>query len=154
MSGFLIVTDSSVLIGLDRIGRIDILPATFPDVVAPPAVVAEYGAAPEWLRVLPVSDPAVADALVLQRLDAGEREAIALAQEYPGSLLLIDERRGRRYALAAGLQVVGTAGVLVQAKRSRAVTAVRPLLDALRRHDFRLSDAVYRQVLAAAGEAG
>ncbi len=94
MTGLRIVTDSTVLIGLDRIGRLDLLPATFPGVVAPPAVVAEVGAAPDWLRVVAPVDPSLADALVLYGLDRGEREAIA--QEHADSLLLIDERRGRR----------------------------------------------------------
>ena len=34
----LVVTDSTALISLDRIGRLDLLPAVFPDVMAPPAV--------------------------------------------------------------------------------------------------------------------
>lgn len=153
MTDTLIVTDSTVLIGLDRIGRIDVLPATFSNIAAPPAVVAEFGTQPDWLRLIPLRDPSRAEALVLYKLDPGEREAIVLAQEHAGSLLLIDERRGRRYAIAAGLQVVGTAGLLVRAKRSGAVDAVRPVLDALRAYGFHLGDAVYEQTLSAAGEA-
>ncbi len=153
MTDTLIVTDSTVLIGLERIGHLDVLPATFSNVAAPPAVIAEFGICPDWLRLVPLRDPSRAEALVLHKLDLGEREAIALAQEHAGSLLLIDERRGRRYAIAVGLQVVGTAGLLVRAKRTGTIDAVRPVLDALRTSGFRLGDAVYAQALAAADEA-
>ena len=153
MTDTLIVTDSTVLIGLERIGRLDVLPATFSNVAAPPAVVAEFGSCPDWLRPVPLRDSSRADALVLHKLDLGEREAIALAQENTGSLLLIDERRGRRYAIAAGLRVVGTAGLLVRAKRIGAVASVRPILDALRASGFYLGEAVYTQTLVAANEA-
>ena len=152
MTGPLVITDTTVLIGLDRIGRLDVLPALYPDIVAPPAVVAEFGSLPDGWRIVPVADPARAAALALYKLDPGECEAIALAQEHAGSLLLIDERRGRRYAIAAGLRVVGAAGVLIQAKQSGVVENVRPLLDALRANGFHLSDTVYRQALALAGE--
>ncbi len=152
MTGPLVVTDSSVLIGLDRIGGLGVLPTTYRDLASPPAVAAEFGAVPEWLRVVAPADASLAAALSLHKLDADECEAIALARENAGSLLLIDERRGRRYALAVGLRITGTVGVLVQAKQAGHIEAICPLLDALRARDFRLSAPVYRQALAAVGE--
>lgn len=44
----LVVTDTSPLIALERIGRLDLLPSLF-SVCAPPAVVAEFGQRPDWL---------------------------------------------------------------------------------------------------------
>lgn len=46
-----VVCDSSCLIALERIGHLDLLPALFHPVQAPPAVRQEFGAAPEWLRI-------------------------------------------------------------------------------------------------------
>lgn len=45
----LIVTDTSCLIALDRIGHLDLLPALF-TVHAPPAVLSEFGQRPSWLH--------------------------------------------------------------------------------------------------------
>ncbi|MFZ6031519.1 MAG: DUF3368 domain-containing protein [Chloroflexota bacterium] len=62
---------------------------------------------------------------------------------------LLDEKDARRLAIP----LLGTVGVLAQAKRSGLITSLRPLFDQLRSHGgFRLSDAVYRDALRSAGE--
>ncbi len=149
----LVITDASVLIGLERVGHLSLLPDLFGEVVAPPAVVEEFGGQPDWLRVEAVEDSgALREAQALQ-LDRGETEAIALALAYPGATLLIDERRGRRYAAFRGIRIVGTFGLVVLAKSNGLLPAVRPVLDALMAEGFRVSQAVYERALAAAGEA-
>ena len=45
-----IVLDSTCLIALERIGRLDLLPSLFDSLFAPPAVVHEFGTRPEWLQ--------------------------------------------------------------------------------------------------------
>ena len=62
-------------------------------------------------------------------LGAGEAEAIALAQEIPASLLLIDEADGRAIAGSLRLNLIGTTGVLVQARKVNAIPKLKPLLD-------------------------
>lgn len=147
----LVVTDTSCLIALDRIDQLGLLPALFA-VLAPPAVVAEFGQRPAWLDVRPAPDPERVVAL-LERVDQGEAEAIVLALSVPGADVLIDEARGRRGAERLGLQVTGTAGVLLEAKRRGLVPTVRPLLDALvHEHGFHTSDGLYAAVLRSAGE--
>lgn len=148
----LVVTDSTALISLDRIGRLDLLPTVYPEVMAPPAVVEEFGRRPDWLAV---RSPQDADAAWAARahLDAGEAEAIALALERPGSAVLLDEQRGRAYAAALGVHVVGTFGTLIRAKREGLIPEVRPLLDALMEAEFYASSALYHRTLVLAGEA-
>jgi predicted nucleic acid-binding protein len=74
-------------------------------------------------------------------LDLGEREAIALAQMTPGSLLIIDDGDGREEARRRGLRITGLLGVIRDA-------ALRGFLDfddaiqKLRNTDFRLSPEV------------
>lgn len=50
---------------------------------------------------------------ILEDLDAGEREAIFLAEEMRASLLLIDEKQGRLEAKRRSISTIGTLGVLL-----------------------------------------
>jgi uncharacterized protein len=67
-------------------------------------------------------------ALTYTGLDRGEAEVLALAVEHSARLVIIDERKGRRYARRLGLSLTGTLGVLLLAKEEGLVTAVAPLI--------------------------
>ncbi|MEM1127911.1 MAG: DUF3368 domain-containing protein [Bacteroidota bacterium] len=146
------VVDTSVLIGLSHLGRLDLLPTLLGTVLAPSAVIREFGSLPDGVQERLVQDTAQVQEHRAQFLGVGEAEVIALAHELRVELVLIDERRARRYAAAQGLTVVGTAGILVQAKRAGLLAAVQPLLETLRRRGFRLSDRLYNHVLTLASE--
>ena len=114
---------------LDEIGR---LPYQF---VAPAEVAAEIHAGlaqghpigvPAWLKVLPLSGPLSPVAVVT--LDAGEAAVIQLAQEQGIQKVCLDDLKGRRAALAVGLQVFGSLGLLALAKSLGLIPAIRPLL--------------------------
>jgi predicted nucleic acid-binding protein len=87
------------------------------------------------------------------RLGDGEWEAIALAVELGASAILVDDRPARRLAEAAGLTVIGTLGLLLEAKRAGHVRTIRAELDKLLETSF-LSQQLYDQVLSMAGEHG
>lgn len=70
------------------------------------------------------------------QLDAGEREAIALASEQQSSLLLLDERDGTITARSRRLTVIGTLGVLDQAA-IRGWIDLPAVFDRLRQTTFR-----------------
>jgi predicted nucleic acid-binding protein len=55
-------------------------------------------------------------------------------------------------AEAAGINVIGPLGLLLEAKRARTITAVRPELDKLLKTSFFLGRQLYDQVLRQAGE--
>jgi uncharacterized protein len=74
------VVDSACLIGLERIGRLDILPALFDPVLIPPEVAREFGISLLWLRVEAPANLPLLSALKML-VDDGEAEAIALAGE-------------------------------------------------------------------------
>ena len=76
-----VVTDSTCLIGLERIRHLNILPALFEPVLIPPAVQQEFGVSFPWLQVQIPLDQGQVIALKML-IDEGEAEAIALAYQF------------------------------------------------------------------------
>lgn len=158
------VADSSVLITLGHLRRLDLLLRRFPDGVwAPPAVwreVTGQGAsrpgaqevtATSWVQIESPKNTHLVRSL-RSDLGPGESEAIVLALEKQ-SVVLLDEREARKRARALLLPVLGTVGVLIWAKRERLIESVKEALDFLQRgNQFRLSLEVYRQALRDSGE--
>ena len=159
----LVVSDTSPLRALAHLGRVGLLRDLYAEVLVPPAVVGEL-AAPK--RGMPLVEVADYDFLVvrapkggatlrrlLDDLDAGEAEALALAREVGATTVLMDERDGREEAKRMGLRPVGVIGILVQAKARSLIEEVGPALIRLRVElRFRFSDDLYRHALKLAGE--
>ncbi len=145
------VTNSTCLIGLERIGQLDLLPQVFSTVFAPPTVAAEVRSPLSWLTVQAVQNLAVVATLRTQ-MDAGEAEAIALAMELGDVILILDDKKARRVAQQIGLRVIGTVGMLLRAKRQGVIGEIKPLLTALIQADFRIADAIIREALRLSGE--
>ena len=145
------VTNSTCLIGLERIGRLDLLPRVFSKVFAPPMVAVEVGTEADWLRVQSIQNSAVV-AILKTQMDEGEAEAIALAMELGDVLLILDDKKARRVAQQIGLKVIGTVGMLLRAKRDGIITEIKPLLTALVQVDFRITDGIIQEALRLSGE--
>ena len=101
-----------------------------------------------------VDDVDLSAALVKTPLDTGEKAAIALALSMhdPESSLLIDEVLGRGVAKQYGLRVIGSAGILVVAKRRGVIKKVEPILREWRQMGYWLKESLVAQILRAAGE--
>ena len=158
-----VVTDAGPLIALARIKQLPLLPVLYGEVIMPTAVCEEEfeaderreGAAvlqeAEWLQTRSVMDR-TAVALLRERLDAGESEAIVLALQIEADIVLMDEARGRRVAAARGLPLTGTLGTLILAREKGLVDRVAPHLDRLRKEGFYMSETLYEKVLKRARE--
>lgn len=85
-------------------------------------------------------------------LDVGEREAIALALHVSADVIILDDLDGRRRAEQLGLDVIGSAGILLQARRRGLIDTVRPDLDAMVAAGLYVSTRLYHEILEAAGE--
>ena len=162
-----VVSDSSPLVYLTRLGRFELLRQIYGEVLIPSAVWQEVAVAgagfPEggtvrqavadgWL--VPVSAGAVRPSIAasIAGLGDAEREAIQLALER-GAMLIVDEADGRQAAMLLGIPTTGTVGVLIEARLRRLITTLKPELDRLRSTtNFRLSDPVYHRALAAVNE--
>ncbi len=94
------------------------------------------------------------DATGKASLDSGEKSAInyALTQDPQHSRLLMDEVRGRAVAKHLGLAVIGSAGLLVVAKKMGLIAQVKPVIESWRQAGYWIDKAVVSSVLQAAGE--
>lgn len=76
----------------------------------------EFGSAlPEWVQIRTVTDVHFQSLL---DIDPGEASAIALAMESEPSLLVIDDGKGRKAAQRLNLNITGSLGIFLRAKRS------------------------------------
>jgi len=76
-------------------------------------------------------------------LDDGEASSIALALEHENSLLIIDERKGRKHASRLGLKITGVTGIIIRAHNEGHIVSGKDKLDELIAQGFRLSDKIY-----------
>lgn len=144
------VIDSTCLIALERIGYLDLLPALFDTLAAPPAVEREFGSTLDWLQIRAPANAGLLRDLSMS-MDEGESEAIALAVERKAPIIL-DDKQARAEARRLGLRVTGTLRILLEAKKARLIGNVTQLIDALETSGFYLSADLKDQVLSMAGE--
>ena len=121
------VVDTSPLIFLSRLGRLDLLKRSADTVCLTQAVLDEIRAKPDeatqaieqacqsWLSVRRV-DNRDAVAILQADLDLGEAETIVLAREINADMVVMDDLDARRFARRVGLNMIGTMGVLPAAR--------------------------------------
>ena len=156
-----IVVNSTPLVAFWAIGRLDILRSLFGEIVIPPAVREEFLSTEKeirrkvlrdelWIQVIELENPNRVAAYA--SLDTGEAQVLALAEEQNASLVLIDERKARRYAERLKLPLSGTLGVLLLAKEEKIISTISPLIKAIQEAGLYLHDDLIEQVLQIAGE--
>lgn len=158
-----IVCNSSTIIAIARIGRLDILEKVAKSIVIPPAVyeevvikgtnrpgVIEVREA-KWIKRRDVSDRELAKRLNII-LDPGESEAIVLAKEINADLIILDDDKARKTAISEGLKVTGLLAFLIQAKEKGILKRVKPIMDELRRKGLFIGEDLYQDVILKAGE--
>ena len=159
----IVVSDTTPLISLLKINRIDLLERLFGEVLIPQAVFneltsderfqveAEQLKRKEFIRMKPVNNPESAD--ILKRatgLDQGESEAIVLSDELKADLLLMDEAKGRNVSTQMGLQIMGTIGLLMAAYEEQELTSdeIRKCIDGLQRAGRHIGQRHYQMLLS------
>ncbi len=158
----IVVSDTSPILSLALIGRLELLRDLYGAILIPDAVrweiiaTGQSGAGAvaqvDWIITRPIEHDVVLK-LLLREVDRGEAEAIALALQSNADILLVDERKARHLAAYLELGVAGLLDVLQEAKRRQLITSVKPVLDELvARARFRLSHKLYQRTLFTAGE--
>jgi uncharacterized protein len=158
-----VVSNTGPLIALAMVGHLELLPRLYGRVLVPHAVLneatiagagrigADEIAAADWL--VGIHADTLPEPLLAMELGQGEAEVILMAQRLKAEWVLIDDRRARRIAEQAyGLQVKGSVGILVAAKRQGLIPTVRPILESLTTQGYYLSRRVIDRVIEEAGE--
>lgn len=157
----IVVADSSPLISLAILNKLDFLGELFDEVFIPEAVFTEITTTGKPFsdilrhfsatKIKKVKNK-VALSILSDELDIGESEAIILALENNINDILMDEHKGRRIARAKELHPIGTIGILLQAKESGLTEAIKPLLNELVENNIYISPRLYKHALELAKE--
>lgn len=158
-----IVINTGPLIALvAALGTLEVLKVLYARIVVPFEVTREmegegtarFGAAQfgeaSWLekRELPTQIPTALG----KTLDKGEASVISIAMSEKIATVCIDEALGRRMARLNGLQLTGSLGILLRAKREGVPIALRDAIASMRNKGIWLSPGLEIEVLRAAGE--
>ena len=138
----LIIADASCLIALTNINALWILEKVYNKVYITQTILNEYELVkPNFIEVKNVIDINL-EKILCSYLDPGEASAIALGIENPDSLLILDDLKGRKEAHKLNLKYTGTLGVLVRATKEKHINDIKPFIEELKLHGFRISDKI------------
>lgn len=158
----IVVSDTTPLISLMKIGRLGLVEQLFGEIQIPDAVYAELITNPQFsseaqqiqnssfIKRVVIDDSKSVD--LLRRatgLDRGESEAIILSDTCHADLLLMDEVKGRQVAKQMGLHLMGTVGMLRVAYEEKMLSYddVIECIEVLRLNGRHISDRLYKQLL-------
>lgn len=148
-----VVVNSSPLIALSLLGKLDLLSQIFDEVFVPQSVYQEVVSegkglpgceeveAAKWIVVKEVKEKPVIELLLLG-MDRAELDVLLLAREIGAEWVIMDEKLGRRVAKQQGLNVKGTIGVLLTSYFAGLVSEkeAEEAVDKLRESAVRISD--------------
>ena len=147
-----IISDTSCLILLSKIDKLGLLRKFSDSIYITPDIKSEFGKElPDWIKVKAPKNKSYQELLELD-LDAGESSAIALTFELENSILILDDLKGRYLAEKLKLRFSGTFGLILKAKQLGIIDKVKPILDEIKKTNFRFSEKLFELILKEAGE--
>lgn len=153
----IVISDTTALTTLLKAGFHRVLPDLFGEVILPVAVADElfryHGELPSWCVVRKVTESELLTSL-LQAVDKGEAEAIALAIEMDADPILLDDKKGRRSAEKLHLTVLPLPAVMLAAKRNGFIPSLTRAMHTLAEHgNYRVAEQALIELLRSASEA-
>ena len=157
-----IISDTTPIISLIKINRLDLLEKLFEEVLIPEAVYRELTTnalfeneakivkTSSFLKTSSVQNRKSLQLLqAVSGLDDGESEAIILADELKSDVLIMDERKGRKVAEKLGIKITGTVGVLLQSYSENMISSdeIKTYLDQLKNSNIRSSESLIQKAL-------
>jgi predicted nucleic acid-binding protein len=158
-----IICDTSVWLYIGRLHQVQLLAHLYQPVYTTDAVCRELDMGrltrPDtvdprqysWVQEVQASSVDIAS-LPVNRLGPGEQSVLAYAQRHSLPIVGLDDRQARELAHRLGLNVIGTIGLLIRAKRAGLITMVRPMLAQLQAEGFYISEALLNFALHEAQE--
>lgn len=156
-----IISNTTPIITLLSISKLDILKDIYGKIIIPQAVYNEIEEGKnkafytdlskiEWIEIKQIKDREPLK--YIYDLDKGEAEVIVLANELKADLVIIDEKLGREYANHFNLKLTGTIGILLKAKEQGLTENIKPLLKTMKANGIWLSQKFINQILKTANE--
>jgi len=154
-----LVIDTGPLIALAEADALDIIGNLPIEIVAPDEVRRELDTGVssghpivDMSSIRIVSPRQPPSRIAVSNLGAGESSVIQLALDLDIDWVAIDERKGRRAALAVGLRVTGSLGLLGRAKRLGLIQSVKPFIEKLRQRGEWFDEDLLKRFLAGLDE--
>jgi len=158
-----IIINSSPLIALSGINMLNILPKLYSEIIIPNAVFTETiidGKDELIHNVIKNSDKFIVKHVqnkvlvefLEDYLDNGEAEVIALSRELNIKHVIIDELKGRKVAYKHGLNVIGSLGVLLYAKKNNIIFSLKECIELLENNNIWIGKELKHLILKEANE--
>jgi len=148
----IVISDTSCLIVLEKINELTLLQKIYKEVLTTPEIANEFKKPlPGWIKITSPQSKSVQNELE-SRLDIGEASAIALGLETPDCTIVLDDLKARKIAESLKLNFTGILGIIVKAKQSNLISAVKPILQKLHQAGLRFSEEVEQDILKQAKE--
>jgi len=154
----ILIADSSALVALSIIDKLELLEILFGSVYIPTAVFNEISKKdkPESKRLTEYGMGRVIDVTKQVNfnisLGLGESEAIILYKEKNADFLLCDDKKAKKFAQTFGINTIGSLGILLKAKEKKLIDTISPLLSLLKESNIFIDDKTFTLVLKMAGE--
>jgi predicted nucleic acid-binding protein len=158
----IVISDTTPLISLMKIGQLDLVQRMFGEIQIPDAVFKELVSnkrfqeesrqirESSFIKTVKVADTEAVDRLRQSTgLDIGESEAIILSDSVKANLLLMDEVKGRSVAQQMGIQLMGTVGMLMAAYKEGLLSKneILTCIDILKNSGRHISGRLYDQLI-------
>lgn len=158
-----VIVNSTPLIALSHVNKLDILQKLYGEIMIPNAVYCEISAKPDsvckrqveealnWIRIEKIQNE-MAKTMYKTQLHDGEVEVMILAKERNADLVIIDDANAKKHAKYLQLPVTGTLGVLIKAKKEGYISKLRPILEEMVNKNIYLSENVINMCLRQVNE--
>jgi predicted nucleic acid-binding protein len=150
-----LVLNASPLIFLVKIGLIAKLPEIVDQLFIPEGVISEIAKykdeAFEWVskeaEKYSVKVAYVPKMIAAWDLGRGESEVITFAYQNKNMTVAIDDKAARNCARSLQIQLTGTIGLIILAKRKNLISDVEPYLTKLIESGYRISPLLFKQAI-------
>lgn len=142
----LIISDTTCLVLLDKIGELELLKKLYHEVTITTTIFEEFKKpVPNWIKIQDPTNNKYFLSLS-EIVDLGEASAIALSIEIENSILILDDLKARKIANELQLKFTGTIGILLLAKNKGLINDFQRVIEKIQETNFRLSNAILERL--------